>query len=327
VHPSLLRILACPVCAQPLSLEVAELVDDRVKTGSLQCAGGHRYRIERFVPRFVADDQYAASFGMQWNRFKRTQLDRHNGTSISRDRLVQVTGWRLESLRGQRVLDAGCGAGRFARVALDYGAELVAMDLSNAVDACYDNLGPHDRLHVVQASIYEPPFRAGTFDRVYSIGVLQHTPDVERAVKALPALLKLGGTLAYWIYEKKLMSMLMPKYPLRLVGTRIPAGRLFTLLEKWVPLLLRTSNLVGRFPLAGPYLRKLVPVANYTGALPLTALQIEEWALLDTFDWLAPAYDQPQTYSTVRRWLEEAGCRNIQRIPGRGIGLPVTAQR
>lgn len=324
---SFIRILACPECGQAFDVDAVESVDGRVKTGTLRCAGGHRYRIERFIPRFVPDDQYAASFGMQWNHFKRTQLDRYNGTTISRDRFVQVTGWQPQSLAGRLTLDAGCGAGRFAQVALDYGAEVVAVDLSNAVDACFDNLGPHARLHVVQASIYALPFRRAAFDRIYSIGVLQHTPDVGRAVKALPAFLKPGGALAYWIYEKKLVSLLMPKYPLRFVSTRMRAERLFALLQKYVPALLRLSNAVGRIPVAGKYLRKLVPVANYTGLLPLTAQQLEEWALLDTFDWLAPAYDRPQNYATVKRWLEEAGCRNIERVPGRRIGLPVTAER
>jgi hypothetical protein len=35
-----------------------------------------------------------------------------------------------------------------------------------------------------------------------------------------------------------------------------------------------------------------------------------EWAVLDTFDMLAPTYDQPQTIETVRAWFEEA---NLQR--------------
>jgi hypothetical protein len=59
----------------------------------------------------------------------------------------------------------------------------------------------------------------------------------------------------------------------------------------------------------------------------LTPEQRDEWALLDTFDWFAPAYDQPQTWRTVERWLREAGCSDIRRIPGRRIGLPVTATR
>ncbi len=328
MNPSLVEILACPTCDAALSLEAREMNGSRVRTGTLTCASGHRFPIERHIPRFVAAEQYAANFGMQWNRFKRTQLDCYNGTTISRDRFRLVTGWHEGSLAGLRVLDAGCGAGRFAQVALEDGAEVIAIDLSSAVDACVDNLADrYPRLQVVQASIYELPFREGTFDRIYSIGVLQHTPDVGAAVKALPRFLKPGGKLAYWIYEKKLVSLLMPRYPMRVITKRMAQGKLFALLERWVPTLLKLSNAAAKVPLVGPYLRKLVPVANYTGTLPLNETQIREWALLDTFDWLAPAYDQPQTYATVSAWLSEAGCKNIVRLPGRRIGLPVSAER
>ena len=327
MNPSLLDILACPKCKADLTLTSSELMDGRVRTGHLECRAGHRFPVAEFIPRFVPDDQYAASFGMQWTRFARTQIDRYNGTTISRDRFVQVTGWPLDGLAGRRVLDAGCGAGRFAQIALDGGAEVVAVDLSRAVDACWANLGPHERLHVVQASIYELPFKRGAFDRAYSIGVLQHTPDVERAVKAIPAFLKPGGMLAYWIYEKKFLSLMMPRYPLRLVTTRMSPARLFDILERRVPELLKLSDAVGRIPGVGAYLKRLVPVANYSGVLPLTPEQVQEWALLDTFDWLAPAYDRPQTFETVRRGLAEAGCREVSRVPGRRIGLPVSAVR
>lgn len=327
MSPRLLAILACPRCGSDLTLSAAERASGRVRTGRLDCRAGHRFAIAEFIPRFVPDDQYAASFGMQWTRFARTQVDRYNGTTISRDRFFQVTGWPSDALANQCVLDAGCGAGRFAQIALDGGAEVVAVDLSRAVDACWANLGPHDRLDVVQASIYELPFKREIFDRAYSIGVLQHTPDVERAVKAIPAFLKPGGVLAYWIYEKKLLSLMMPRYPLRLVTTRMSPARLFDLLERWVPGLLAVSDGVGGIPGVGRYLRRLVPVANYSGVLPLTPAQVQEWALLDTFDWLAPAYDRPQTFETVRRWLVEAGCRDVSRVPGRRIGLPVTAVR
>ena len=36
---------------------------------------------------------------------------------------------------GKWVLDAGCGMGRFAEIALKIGAQVVALDYSNAVDA------------------------------------------------------------------------------------------------------------------------------------------------------------------------------------------------
>jgi hypothetical protein len=56
----------------------------------------------------------------------------------------------------------------------------------------------------------------------------------------------------------------------------------------------------------------MVPVANYCGVLPLSPTQLREWALLDTFDWLSPAYDNPQTAATVRQWLERAGLSEIE---------------
>jgi 2-polyprenyl-3-methyl-5-hydroxy-6-metoxy-1,4-benzoquinol methylase len=313
----------CPSCRDTGT----PLQHDGGNADVLICSRGHRWPVRGGIARFVADDEYAASFGMQWNHFRKTQIDRYNGTTISRDRFRLVTGWDLDALAGKRVLDAGCGAGRFAQVALDAGAHVVALDLSSAVDACMANLGPHPRLTVVQASLYDLPLAPGSFDFVYSIGVLQHTPDVERAVKALPPMLAPGGQLACWIYEKKLSAFMTPRYPLRLITTRIPQDRLFSGLQRCMPALLAASDLAAAVPVAGPYLRKLVPVANYRGILPLDRQQRDEWALLDTFDWFSPAYDQPQTWSTVSRWLRESGCTDVARIPGRRIGLPVTARR
>jgi hypothetical protein len=64
--------------------------------------------------------------------------------------------------------------------------------------------------------------------------------------------------------------------------------------------------------LAGKLLKRLVPVANDEGILPLSEKQLREWALLDTFDWLAPAYDQPQTATTLRHWFEAADMSEIE---------------
>ncbi len=106
---------------------------------------------------------------MQWNTFSKTQLDSHSGHPISANRFWEATGWKPSDLAGQRVLDVGCGAGRFAEVALEAGAEVVALDYSNAVDACYENLGRSERLLVVQGDVYSLPFRKGDFAFVYSL--------------------------------------------------------------------------------------------------------------------------------------------------------------
>jgi 2-polyprenyl-3-methyl-5-hydroxy-6-metoxy-1,4-benzoquinol methylase len=286
--------------------------------------GQQRYPVHGGIPRFVPESNYADSFGMQWNHFAKTQLDSHSGHPISAERFWKATGWRPEDLRGQWVLDVGCGSGRFAEVALAAGAHVVALDYSSAVDACYANLKAHTQLHVAQGDIYALPFAPESFSFVYSLGVLQHTPDVASAFAALPPMLARGGRLCVDYYEKSFKSRLLPKYWLRPITTRLPRLRLFAALERLVPLMLSISRALARVPVAGRLLKRVVPVVNYDGVYPLTEPQLLEWALLDTFDMLAPAYDQPQTAATARRWLEQAGFRNIEvvrawHLVGRGV--------
>ena len=264
------------------------------------------------IPRFVPRENYATNFGLQWNHFRQTQLDSHSGLPLSRKRFLDQTGWSEATLPGKLVLDAGCGAGRFAEVALSLGAEVVAVDYSSAVDACAANLAPNPQLTVVQADIYALPFPREAFDFIYSLGVLQHTPDVKRAVMSLIPFLKPGGTLTVDVYPRNWHQWVHPKTWLRPMTTRMDNARLFRIVERWAPRLLRVSRTVGRIPIFGRYLRRLVPVANYDAVYPLSPRQLEEWAVLDTYDWLAPRYDQPQSGSTLRAWLEEAGLEQVE---------------
>jgi SAM-dependent methyltransferase len=308
-----LEVLRCPQCYGRLALTEARAAGTRVHSGWLVCADGrHRYPIRDFVPRFVPQSNYADSFGWQWQRFRRTQLDSYSGHPISAQRFWRATGWSPGELAGAWVLDAGCGAGRFAEIALRAGAQVVALDYSAAVDACYENLRQYPGLHVVQADIYALPFARRTFSRVYSLGVLQHTPDAGAAFAALPPMVRDGGRLAVDFYERSWKSRLLPKYWLRPLTTRVSQPRLFGALERWVPRVLRVSASVRRLPLLSRALRSLTPVADYTGVLPLSAQQQLEWSLLDTFDWYGPAYDHPQTARTLRTWSGEAGLREVE---------------
>lgn len=303
-----LERLRCPRTGSRLRLEHPSVVDGRLESGDLISESGeHHYAVTRFVPRFVPRDNYAESFGFQWNRFRHTQLDSRTGRPISHDRFFAFTGWTPELLRGRRVLDVGCGAGRFAEVALAAGADVTALDYSVAVDACWQNHGPHPALDVVQGDLYALPFEPASFDFVYCLGVLQHTPDPRAAFLALPQQLRGGGRLAVDLYPREQLNRFHPRYWLRPFTTRLPRHTLFRLVERVVPVLLPVSNAVGRLPRVGRTLRHAVPVANYAGVLDLTPQQLEEWSVLDTFDWLSPRYDQPQSAATLQQWLEAAG--------------------
>ncbi len=317
---NLLELLRCPRSGQKLRLERRESepplsphTEDDITSGWLISEDmQHRYPVRGTIPRFVPESNYADNFGMQWNHFRQTQLDSYSGHPISSDRFWKATGWPPDALKGQWVLDIGCGAGRFAEVALNAGAKVVALDYSTAVDACYLNLQHHPNLHVVQGDIYALPFSPGSFAFVYSLGVLQHTPDVAAAFAALPPMLQIGGSLCVDFYEQSWKSLFHLKYWLRPLTKRMSKTTLFSLLQKAVPVLLPISKQLGSVPLLGGVLKRMVPVVNYYGTLPLTGQQHQEWSLLDTFDWLSPQYDQPQTATTAHRWMEQADMKEIE---------------
>ena len=312
MHTELLEILRCPLTGQRLALEAPVFHDDFIHEGWLVTEDGHhRYPIRNSIPRFVPESNYADTFGLQWNQFRQTQLDSHSGHPISANRFWKATAWSAEDIVGQWMLDAGCGAGRFAEVALQAGATVVAVDYSSAVDACYASLNKHRKLHVVQADICALPFSRGYFQFVYSLGVLQHTPDVEEAFRALPPMLASGGQICADFYWGRLITMLHTKYLLRPITKRINQRKLLKFLETVTPKLLSVSQFLGRIPRLGRVLKRIVPIADYTGVYPLDANQLQEWALLDTFDMLASRYDNPQTVDTVRRFFENAGLAQV----------------
>src|SRR5262245_22048348 len=148
----------CVKCrAAALRVETPTNDGGELRDGTVLCgACGSRYQVRKGVPRFVPDQGYAGSFGFQWNKFRRTQLDSYTKLPLSSDRLFHVTQWSRD-LTGQTVLEAGSGAGRFSEVLLRTGATLYSFDLSDAVEANFENNGRAPNLRLFQASIYDVP--------------------------------------------------------------------------------------------------------------------------------------------------------------------------
>jgi len=72
------------------------------------------------------------------------------------------------------VLEAGCGKGRHAQIISESGAALVfAVDIGDAVDVAYRNVGQLKNVHIIQSDIVNLPF-AADFDFAFSVGVLHH---------------------------------------------------------------------------------------------------------------------------------------------------------
>lgn len=226
------------------------------------------------------------------------------------------------------MLDVGCGSGRFSEVALAAGAEVVAMDLSSAVDACRNNLGHHSGLHVVQGSIYEMPFRAALFDIAYCIGVIQHTPNPEQSVRCISKMVKPGGNVGLWIYELNWKSFIGTagfRYGLRPWTRQMSIEKLETFCHRIEQLcwpVLRHARRGGKL---GKVMMRMLPAAStHLQGVPLSDEDFREWVRLDTFDMYAPAHDHPQTFSRVASWLESAGFKVDPRHPHGAISITGT---
>jgi SAM-dependent methyltransferase len=307
-------LLACPACRGELTLTGQPGGAGQVADGELGCgACGAVYPVRGRVPRFVSTANYASGFGLQWNTHARTQYDSFNGTRISESRFFAQTRWPRELL-GQVVLEVGSGSGRFTEQAASTGATVVSLEYSSAVDANIAANGDRDNVLVVQADLYSMPLHEASFDRVVCIGVLQHTPDVERAFLTLVRYLKPGGHLAVDVYRRPrgVRRLLNTKYWVRPLTSRVPPAALYAMTSRYVKAMWPVARLLARVPLVGRRLNWMLLIGDYQGVLPLGDAQLREWAILDTFDMLAPAYDSPQDRETLERWFVAAGMTDIE---------------
>lgn len=319
----MLNILCCPKCEGDLTCTATETSSTgKVIEGSLSCENcSNNYPVVRSIPRFVAMENYAASFGYQWNLYKHTQVDHYSKFNHSEERFYAETKWDDNSLRGNWVLDVGCGNGRFVEISSRHECQVVGVDISSAIDAAGELFKDRENVHLIQASIYELPFKKGAFDKVYCIGVIQHTPDPEKSVKTLPKFVKKGGELALTIYERKPWTPLYGKYLVRPLTKRINKKALLLLIKALSPILFPVTEILFRLPLLGRVFKFLIPYANYVDFKGLSIAQRYEWAVLDTFDMLSPAFDGPMNEAEVRACLENVNVMNVKRYPNPGVNV------
>lgn len=285
---------------------------------AFKCQEGCSFPLVNDIPRFVPQNNYAASFGLQWNKYRNTQLDSHTGLTISRDRLTRLLGGSLGIVSSKQVLEGGCGAGRFSEILLETGAHLKAVDLSTAVEANYANCHHFPHYSVCQASILKLPFAPEQFDIVICIGVIQHTPNPEQTMNALCQQLKAGGLLIIDHYthnypattSRRLLRSLLLRLPAKM---GIPFCKALTfLLWPLHRLFWRSRNL----PLLGRlrhFFLRLSPLIDYHDAYPQLGLHLlKRWATLDTHDTLTDRYKHLRSADEIRDHLQQCGMTNIE---------------
>jgi SAM-dependent methyltransferase len=321
----LLTFLCCPACHdEHLELTAFTREGDHVMEGAIRCTGCQSfYLVVRGVPRMLPRDLYADDafttrwrerltalgwrppadfiagfkdlkqatstvYGFEWNNW-----NRHGWTpdavpsAMERDRFHHKSLLSAEELRGKLVVDGGCGNGRYAYTAAQLAGDVIALDLSAAVDASFVNLRPLPSAHVVMGDIMNPPIRRGTVDAVFSIGVLMITGDARRATESLATLVKPGGTITVHVYAAGFPLWQFNDTWVRAITTRLS-----------VPANVKLARVMSR-------------VARWLDArrwLGYSSLLLRVWPEdAVNFDWYATPKQTYHSYDEVKGWFRDLG--------------------
>ncbi len=329
-----IKILCCPECKDDLILMDHVVEEERIKTGLLRCTNcSHDYEISNFIPRFVISEGYADSFGKQWNAFAKSQLDdgEINESSLRFDTEI---GWKEKELRNKIIIEIGSGAGRFIDVVSKRGTSLaIGMDITNAVDASQANLGHRGNILFIQADIFKLPLKKEICDFVFSIGVLHHTPDPQKAFTNMVDLVKDDGDIGLSLYEISLYSRpnrnsikvstmdvlwsinLWRAEFFRIFTTRIPDQIMILYCKTIIPIL----HYLNKIPIIG-LIRYLLPSTCYR-KLPVM------WSMVDTMDTYSTKIVHQYRAKDIFQWFLRLGLNNIILMNGRAGWVSLVANK
>ncbi|HEV3312056.1 MAG TPA: class I SAM-dependent methyltransferase [Chloroflexota bacterium] len=282
-----------PATAEPLERSGDEL----------RGRNGARFPIVNGIARFVESEGYAEQFGIEWNIHTKTQLDSHNGGTISRVRLEGILGAQTSSLEGKLVLETGCGAGRFTELMVGAGAIVHSIDLSSAVDANRRNIGDQPNHVLAQSDLLHPPFPPESFDVVVCLGVAQSTPPpTDATLRALWGMVKPGGTLVvdHYAWDLSRVTQLDPLF--REVLKRLPPKRAKRITDKLTEIFFPAHWAVRNHRWLQALLSRISPLYTYMHRDKGLDRQTHfDWAQLDAYDHLADRYKRMTTVGQMRR--------------------------
>ncbi|MCA9090328.1 MAG: class I SAM-dependent methyltransferase [Planctomycetaceae bacterium] len=250
-----------------------------------------RIPIQDGIPRFT-QAEHLESFGRQWNRYEVAHDDEDRATFQAK------TGISLSELAGMRVLDAGCGGGRYCKVAAEADANVVGVDYTHAVNKAAQLCSHLPNVQFIQADLKRLPFPPESFDFVFSIGVMHHDADTRKVFDSVARMVRPGGRMAIWLYRRNQWWQEWINTALRRRTTAMPPDQL----ERWC----EWGAWLGGLPLINRTLNKIVNFSAHPNY---------ENRVCDTFDWYAPQYQYHHTVEELCRWYEEAGFVNLKVLP------------
>jgi arsenite methyltransferase len=325
----LAKLLVDPVGLRPLHLSATESQQDEILSGTLQADDGSTYPIRVGIPRFVLTQdegqvQTSESFGFKWK--KRDTYDSPSAKKnairwyIDKYGFESIEAWTKSFASREAVLDVGCGSGFSSSLWLDSthwnGRTMwVGADISEAIDVAQERLGHIPNCHFIQADALQLPFPDGSFDTIFSEGVLHHTPSTRLALLSAARVLGSKGKFNFYVYRRKSpvreftddyireqIAVLSDEEaweamrPLTTLGKVLAETKTKIELDEDIPLLgIR----------AGEHDIQRLIYWHFAKLYWNPELSFDENVHIN-FDWYRPKYAHRQTAEEVRAWCAEA---------------------
>jgi SAM-dependent methyltransferase len=215
-------------------------------------------------------------------------------------------------IRGKIVLDGGCGPGRFTRVAATSGASyVVGLDLGPQVERAKARCSDLRNVDFVQGSVLNPPFKKGTIDYIFTIGVLHHTVDPRGGALALGKLVKDGGAMSVWVYPPSYwggrLRAIIGRYVHRRVSS-MPTERAMEFCQRRLYPLGRLQMRISHHKLL-----KYLMAPLFLVSVPRHP---QRHVMLATiYDYYGPSLISTHSYEEVKSWLQSADFQDFYRVP------------
>lgn len=158
-------------------------------------SNGHSVKCYNDLGRNI-DDVTVNSFGEEWKAFHQfTEAEIKRGGDLYFDIVA-------DSMLGPDKIgiDFGCGSGRWTKYIHDRLGTIVAVDPSEAIFSASALLKGIDNVQLYKASVDNLPFGDDSFDFGFSLGVLHHIPDTQKAMNDCIKKIKPGGHFLVYLY-------------------------------------------------------------------------------------------------------------------------------
>lgn len=333
--------------------EIWQSLMANVVSGTLTCDGCKKvFQIEEGIPRLLLDDQISndenilntpkagrgysdsekiTSEGSGYKNLQQANKDHYSyewnvfASEGQRWEKVYFENYYLGDksfFQGKLGLDAGCGMARYSIPPVVNGAEIIGLDLSEAVVAAYKRSLAEPLFHVVQGDILNLPFVNERFDFIQSIGVLHHTPNPPRALEELKLRLKKGGRINLYLYpsfkDTNIIKhlLLIPVGFVRAITSRMSSGVLYYFLLLLLPLVL----LFCYFP--SWLLYRVFRNSKASNLFPYSYLQYKDRTLRDIhmnlFDRFGNPVERRYDRKEMENWMEATRFSQVQLIFNNG---------